>query len=76
MQRLNSGVRCINDEKKIYFFRLLWNIVVTGLIITGFVLWFKFIFGSVVGVVLILIFAPELFLLPLLLTPMYTNNME
>lgn len=50
-------------------FRLLWNIVVTGLIITGFVLWF----GLVIGVVLILIFAPELFLLPLLLTPMYTK---
>ncbi|KAF3978558.1 MAG: hypothetical protein HFP77_01255 [Methylococcales symbiont of Iophon sp. n. MRB-2018] len=42
--------------KNIFLFalRLLWNIIVTG-----FVLWFGFIFG------------PELFLLSLLLTPMY-----
>lgn len=45
-------------------FRLLWNIIVTSLIIAGFVLWFGFIFGSVIGVILILIFAPDLFLLP------------
>jgi hypothetical protein len=43
-------------------FRLLWNIIVTGLIIGGFVLWFGFIFGSVIAVILILIFAPDLFL--------------
>jgi hypothetical protein len=51
-------------------FRLLWNIVVIGLIIAGFVFWFGFIFGSVLGVILILIFAPNLFLLPLLLLPL------
>lgn len=54
-------------------FRLFWNIVVTILIVGGFVLWFGFIFGSVVAVILILIFAPSLFLLPLVLTPMYTK---
>jgi len=54
-------------------FRLFWNIVVTLLIIGGFVLWFGFIFGSVVAVILILIFAPGLFLLPLVLVPMYTK---
>ena len=54
-------------------FRLLWNLIVTALIITGFVLWFGFIFGSVVAVILILIFAPDLFLLPLALVPMYTK---
>ena len=54
-------------------FRSLWNLIVTSLIITGFVLWFGFIFGSVLGVILILIFAPELFLLPLLLMPMYAK---
>ena len=54
-------------------FRLLWNIIVTGLIIGGFVLWFGFIFGSVIAVILILIFAPDLFLLPLALTGMYTK---
>jgi len=54
-------------------FRLLWNLIVTALIITGFVLWFGFIFGSVVAVILILIFAPDLFLLPLALVPIYTK---
>jgi hypothetical protein len=54
-------------------FRLLWNIIVTGLIIGGFVLWFGFIFGSVIAVILILIFAPDLFLLPLALAGMYTK---
>lgn len=54
-------------------FRLLWNILVTGLIIGGFVLWFGFIFGSVIAVILILIFAPHLFLLPLVLAEMYTK---
>ena len=54
-------------------FRILWNLIVTALIITGFVLWFGFIFGSVVAVILILIFAPDLFLLPLALVPMYTK---
>lgn len=54
-------------------FRLLWNIIVTALIIGGFVLWFGFIFGSVIAVILILIFAQDLFLLPLVLVPMYTK---
>ncbi len=54
-------------------FRLLWNLIVTGLIVTGFVLWYGFIFGSVLGVILILIFAPDLFLLPLLLASIYTK---
>ena len=54
-------------------FRLLWNIIVTGMLVGGFVLWFGFIFGSVIAVVLILIFLPELFLLPLALTGIYTS---
>lgn len=54
-------------------FRLIWNIIVTGLIVGGFVLWFGFIFGSVIAVILILIFAPHLFLLPLVFEPMYTE---
>lgn len=53
--------------------RLLWNIFVTGLIIGGFILWFGFIFGSVITVILILIFAPALFLLPMALSHMYTE---
>jgi hypothetical protein len=60
-------------ENIIFFpFRLVWDIIVTSLIIGGFVLWFGFIFGSVIAVILILIFAPDLFLLPLALAPMYT----
>jgi hypothetical protein len=54
-------------------FRLGWNIIVTALIITAFVFWFGFIFGSVIAVVLILIFAPDLFLLPLGLAVLYTK---
>jgi hypothetical protein len=61
------------DNIILFPFRLVWNIIVTGLIITGFVLWLGFIFGSVIGVILILIFAPDLFLLPLVLVFMYTK---
>jgi hypothetical protein len=53
--------------------KILWNIILTLLIIGAFVLWFGFIFGSVIAVVLILIFAPDLFLLPLALTVLYVN---
>jgi uncharacterized membrane protein YccF (DUF307 family) len=60
------------ENTLLFPFRLVWNIIVTGLIIGGFVLWFGFIFGSVIAVILILIFAPDLFLLPLTLAPMYT----
>ncbi len=52
-------------------FRLLWNIIVSGLIAGGFILWYGFIFGSVVGVILIIIFAPSLFLLPMVIGVMY-----
>ncbi|APR67665.1 MAG: hypothetical protein COA68_09545 [Oceanobacter sp.] len=54
-------------------FRLTWNVIVTALIIGGFVLWFGFLFGSVIAVVLVLIFAPHLFLLPMALGMMYTK---
>ena len=54
-------------------FRVVWNIIVSGLIIGGFILWFGFIFSSVVAVVLIMIFAPELFLLPLVLGELYVE---
>ena len=52
-------------------FRLLWNIIVSGLIAGGFILWYGFILGSVVGVILIIIFAPSLFLLPMVIGVMY-----
>ena len=70
-----NAVDSMHELKNILLFpfRLLWNIIVTALIIGGFVLWFGFIFGSVIAVILILIFAPHLFLLPLTLVPMYIN---
>jgi len=61
------------DNILLFPFRLLWNVIVTALLIGGFVLWFGFIFGSVIAVVLILIFAPGLFLLPLAIGSMYTE---
>lgn len=54
-------------------FRLLWNIIVVGLIVGGFVLWWGFLFGSVIAVVLVLIFAPDLFLLPLALASLFVS---
>jgi len=57
----------------LFLLRLFWNTIITALIVIGFVLWFCFIFGSVLGVILILIFMPSLFLLPLLLASMYTK---
>lgn len=64
--------------KNILFFpfRLVWNVFVTALIVAAFVFWFGFIFGSVIAVVLILIFAPDLFLLPAVMTFMYTKLWE
>ena len=67
--------------KNIFLFplRLLWNLLVTLLIIKAFILWYGFIFGSVVGVILLVIFVPRehlafaIFGLPLLILPMYTK---
>lgn len=57
-------------------FRLIWNLLVTVLLVSAFVFWFGFIFGSVIAVVLILIFAPDLFLLPLVIVSMYAKMWE
>jgi hypothetical protein len=62
---------CIIGNIITFPLRLLWDIVVTGLIIGGFVLWWGFIFGSGIAVVLILIFEPDLFLLPLIIAAFY-----
>jgi len=56
----------------IYFpFKLTWFVFVTFLIGSAFVAWWGFLFGSVVGVVLVLIFMPDLFLLPLAISILY-----
>ena len=46
-------------------FRALWNLIVIVGAISLEVLWIGFVFGSVLGVILLLIFFPEGFLLPL-----------
>ena len=46
-------------------FRLLWDAIVIVGAIWLEVIWIGFLFGSVVGVVLVLIFAPPLFIAPL-----------
>jgi len=46
-------------------FILLWDILVTALVIGAFIAWWSFLFGSVVAIVLLLIFAPELLFIPL-----------
>lgn len=65
----------MNDIRNLLLlpFRLLWNVVVTALLIGGFVLWFGFIFGSVIAVILIIIFKPDLFLLPMIVAAMYVE---
>ncbi len=52
-------------------FRVIYDLVITGLLIGAFILWFGLIFGSVIAVVLILIFAPNLFLLPAIIAEFY-----
>ena len=47
--------------------KMVWNIVIIITAICLEVLWIGFVFGSVVGVVLLLIFMPSGFLLPLIL---------
>ncbi len=46
-------------------FKLLWNLILFLIIIGAFILWFSFIFGSILPALLILIFAPQLIFLPL-----------
>ena len=54
--------------------RLLWNIIVLALAIWLEVIWIGFIFGSVVGVLLLLAFWLEGFFLPwIFITSMFTK---
>jgi len=57
-----------------FIFGWLWNIVLTLIIIALFVPWWGFIFGSVIGVILILVFAPALFFLPAWLAVFYWSE--
>jgi len=47
--------------------RLLWNVIVIVSAVGLEIVWLCFIFGSVIGIVLLLIFMPDGFLLPLVL---------
>jgi hypothetical protein len=49
-------------------FRLLWNLAVFATAVGLTIAWLIFIFGSVLGVVLLLIFFPGAFLLPMCIT--------
>ena len=55
------------ENTLLYPFRVLWNLLVFIVAITLQVLWVGFLFGSVLGIILLLIFMPGGFLLPLLL---------
>ena len=88
-QRLNQGLDKVGEgfDKVIFVslnfllfpFRLLWNLFVTFLLIKAFILWYGFLLGTVVAVILILVFVPRdnwgfvIFGLPLLILPMYTK---
>ncbi len=48
-------------------FKLLWNIFVIIGTITLVIMWIGFVFGSVIGVILLVIFCIECFLLPAVL---------
>ena len=55
-------------ENFLFFpFRLIWNILVIVMAVTLTVMCLGFVFGSVVGVILLIIFMPEGFLLPMVL---------
>ena len=47
--------------------RILFNLVLITLALTLQILWLVFLFGSVIGVVILLVFLPNAFFLPLLL---------
>ena len=53
--------------------RIAFNIVLTAIMIGLACLWYPFIFGSVVGVIIILVFAPGVFLLPFWLSIFYKS---
>ena len=67
---LDSKPSSISLERKIELliqlpFRLVWNFIVIVGAISLTIAWLGFVFGSVVGVVLLLIFLPQGFLLPM-----------
>lgn len=69
----NSSKISTNIENILLFpFKLVWNLVVIILSIWLQIIWLSFLFWSIIWVVLLLIFFPECFLLPLSLLWMTT----
>jgi len=52
-------------------FRVLWNLLLTVAMVSFAVMWWSLLLGSIVPFLLVLIFAPHLFLLPLFLAAFY-----
>ena len=55
----------------IFPFALAWNIALTAIIVGLTIAWLSLVFSSIVGVILILIFGLELFILPAILAVFY-----
>ena len=72
-----TAFSCLITNIALLPFRLIWNTVVVIGAVALTVVWLLFVFGSVVGVILLLIFAPEGFLLPMALlafmTPLWAD---
>lgn len=57
-------------------FILIWDILITALIVGVFTVWWGFLFGSVIAIVLLLIFAADLFFLPVAIGVLYIPFFE
>lgn len=69
-QRLAKGIDEAFDSVDRFIYvapRALWNFFLWIVVIWLEIVWIGFLFGSVLGVILVLIFAPHLFLLPVLI---------
>jgi len=52
-------------------FRLLWNLLVTVALVAFAVAWWGFLFGSGVVFIIALVFAPDLFIVPIFVVGLY-----
>lgn len=69
-QRLAKGINeAFNSVDRFIYVapRALWNFFLWIVVIWLEIVWIGFLLGSVLGVILVLIFAPHLFLLPVLI---------
>ena len=76
LKRAVSAVDSFVSAVELTFYalpRLVWNLIILIGAIALEVMWLGFLFGSVVGVVLVLIFAPALFLMPMALLVLWVR---